>query len=414
MPREAGCWRDILQLTDSRRIKYDIIIATTAKDDKKSKKTKRRLNPALSLSKSSNLSRSRVDKQFHGNNTLKVPTIGQVLVTNLGAQVKQCKSKYENDLDKENISSKNNETKTDASLAKDVRINGTHNGHDKLENILCEQNINMWNDSSILPQVLFPSNGPQDIRRATYIKDRKPCSCALHEHNEEVNENMEYDKEKAQSDFSMLLNKFTFTSTDVISSSPDSSRRESIESTTSQNIDKHRTFNISRSQFFETSAIYDTKAPVNAAPVLQPAGLHNFSPIKSNGCSLLTDIKDLISSSPIQFHHHISKGSNEYAKHLVVDINPNIQTTNCEYFSFEIMPKSIEVAKKTGDMYIEISPPRKHFHSKMVSMSVSKLSSAKTGRVTKNNLCDGGNRKKLQLNVSAASKSCLKKKLHSQ
>lgn len=408
LPREAGCWRDVLQLTDSRRIKYDIIIATIAKDDRKNNKTRKRVNSALSLPKSSNLSKLTVGKQFHGNNALKVPTIGQALATNLGI-VKQCKSKYENNLDKENILNKNNEIKTCASRAKDDRSNGAHNGHNKVENILCEQNINVWNDSSILPPVLLPSNGPQDIRRVTYIKERRSCSSILHEHNEEVNENMEYDKDKVQSDFSILLNKFTFTSADIISSSPDPSRRESTESTTLQNVDKHRTFNISRDQFFETSAIYDMKASVNAAPVLRPAGLQaNLSPIKPNECTLLTDIKDLISSSPIRFQHHISKDPNKYVKHLMVDINPNIQTTNCEYFSFEIIPKSIKAAKKTGDMYIEISPPKKHFHSKMVSMSVSKLNSAKTGRVTKNNaLCDGGNRKKLQLNVSAASKSSL-------
>jgi len=323
-PKEAGCWRDILQLTDNRRIKYDIIIMTTAKVDNRSNKIRKKLKPAIPLSNSSNLSTSMANKQFHQNNMLKVPTIDQSLGNNFDTQVKQCKSKCENDLNKENILNKNNETKTYASQAKN-RINRMyHNRHEKFENILCEQNINgVWSDGSVLPQVLLSSNVPQDIRRTTYIKEKRPCSSILYEHNEEIDENKESDKDKAQSDFSILLNKFTFTSTDVIASSPEPARRESTESTTSQIIDKHRTFNISHGQFFETSAIYDTKAPVNAASVLQPC-LHNLSPIKSDGCSLITDIKDLISSSPIQFQHRIPKEPNEYTKHFTVDINPNI------------------------------------------------------------------------------------------
>lgn len=395
-PKEAGCWRDVLQLTDNRRIKYDIIIATTAKDDKKGNKTRRRLKPVRS--NSSNLTTS--TNRHRQDNILKVPVsqkaIGRFLVNDFDAQVKQCKSKYQSDLNKENILNKNNEAKTCALRAKNDKINETYN--EKLENVLCEQNITVWNDGSVLPQVLLPSNEPQDIRRVTYIKEKKPCN-NIQCDNEEICVDTEYDKDKAQSDFSILLNKFTFTSADVISNSPRPMRRVSTESTTSQIVDKHKTFDISRSQFFETSAIYDMKTPANAAPVLQPAGLHNLSPIKPDECSLMNDIKNLISSSPIQFPYQIPKDSN----HFMVDINPNIQTTDCEYFSFEVIPRNMETTKKIGDMYIEISPPRKHFHSTILSMS--KLSSMKTGRVTKNNtLCDGGNRKKLQLSMSAASK----------
>lgn len=349
------------------------------------------------------------NRQVHRNNSLKVPAISQSLVSDLGPQINQCKSNYKGNLDKENILDQTNEAKTHTSRINVDKINGTYqNGHDKLENILCEQNTNVWNDGSVLPQVLLPPNKPQDIRRATYIKERKPCNGTLYECNEEVDENTECDKAKAQSDFSVLLNKLTFTPSDVISSSPEPARRESTESTASQIIDKYRTFNISHSNFFETSTIYDAKAPATVAPALQPAGLH-LSPIKFDRCSLMNDIKDLISSSPIQFQHHVlPKDLNEYPKHFVVDINPKIQT-NCEYFSFELIPKN-EASKKVGDMYIEISPPRKHFNSNMVSMSVSKLSGAKTGRIKKNNtLCNGG--KKLQLSMPSGSKFYLKKKI---
>lgn len=406
-PKEAGCWRDVLQLTDNRRIKYDIIIATTAKNDKKSNKTKRLKSGVLS--NTSSLSTLTVSKQSHRNNTLEVPTVSQSLssssTNNFDTQINQYKLEYESDLTKENILNINNETKSYASQTKDYRVGRMHHNRCDQENILCEQNINVWSDSSVLPQVLLPSNVPQDIRRATYIKETKPCNHLLYENHEEVHENMKCNKDKTQSDFSILLNKFTFTSTNVISSSP--TRRESTESTTSHIIDKHKTFNISR-QIFETSAIYDTKTTVNAAPVLQPTSLYNLSPIKPDKCSFMTGIEDLISSSPIQFQHHIPKDPNEYIKHFIVDINPNIQTTNCEYFSFEVIPRNVAAAKKTGDIYIEISPPKKHFCSKMVS----KVNNARIGRVRKNNtLCDGRNRKKLQLNVSVASELCFYKRI---
>ncbi|KYM97963.1 PREDICTED: protein abnormal spindle [Cyphomyrmex costatus] len=395
-PREAGCWRDVLQLTDSRRIKYDIIIATTAKDDKKSNKTKR-LKPGV-LSSSSNIPVLSVSKQSNQNNTSEVATVSQSLSSltkNLDTQINQYKLHYKRDLDKENILNQNKEIKDCTLQTKDNKIDGMHhNRHEKLDNILYEQDINVWSDSSVLPQVLLPSNEPQDIRRATYIKKRKSLDNILCEH--EIHENMKCNKDMTQSDFSLLLNKFTFTSTDVISSSP--TRKESIGSRTSHIIDKHKTFNISH-QFFEASTIYDTKTTVNAEPVLQSTNLYNLSPIKPDKSFLMANVKNIISSSPTQFEHHIPKDSNEYVKHLTVDMNPNIQTTNCEYFSFEVIPRNVAVAKKTGDMYIEISPPKKHFYSKMIS----NLNNAKIGKVIKNNtLCDRRHKKELKLNVSAA------------
>lgn len=400
-PKEAGNWRDVLQLTDSRRIKYDIVIATTAKDNKKNYKTKKRLPKSYSsLLKTSNLSVSTTNKQFNQNNTLKIPTISQPLIPSLDAQAKQCKLRNESNLNKENIFNNYNETETSSAIqGKDERINGTYHNHGKSDNIMFEQNINVWNNESILPQV-FPTNEPQDIRRVTYVKERRPCSNVLHECN--IIEDTDCDNDKVHSDISVLLNKFTFTPVDVISSSPESMKRELAESTSfSQSTDNHRTFDISRSHLFETSATYDTKTLINVPS--QPIGLHNLSPIKSDRCSLITDIKDLIASSPIAQYPDMSKDSNEYLKHIKV--KPSVQITNHEYLNFEIISKNIETTKKIGDVYIEISPPKKHFHSKMISMPVPKLNSTRTGRITKNKtLCEGGNSKKLQLNIPVASK----------
>lgn len=402
-PKEAGNWRDVLQLTDSRRIKYDIVIATTAKDNKKNCKTKKRLPKSYSsLLKTSNFSVLTTNKQFNQNNTLKIPTISQPLIPSLDAQAKQCKLGREDNLNKENIFNSCNETETYTMRGKDERINGTYHNHGKSDNIMFEQNMNVWNNESILPQALFPTNEPQDIRRITYVKERKPCSNVSHEWNG-ITEDTDCDNDKVHSEISVLLNKFTFTPADVISSSPESVKRELAESASfSQSADNHRTFDISRSHLFETSAIYDTKTLINVPS--QPVGLQNLSPIKSDRCSLIPNIKDLIASSPIAQHPDMSKNSNEYLKHIKV--KPSVQVTNREYLSFDIISENIETTKKIGDVYIEISPPRKHFHSKMVSMPVPKLNSTRTGRITKNKtLCEGGSSKKLQLNIPVTSKS---------
>lgn len=425
-PKKAGSWRDVLQLTDNRRIKYDVVIATTAKDNKKSCKTKKRL-PKSSLLKTSDFSVSTTNRQFYQNNTsLKIPSISQPLIPNLDAQTKDCKLKYLNDLNKENIFNKCSETETSyATQKKENRINGTYN-HDEPDNVMFEQNTNMWDNGSILPQVMFSTNEPQDIRRVTYIKEKRSCN-VLYEHNEII-ENTACDNDKVHSEISVLLNKFTFTPADVILSSPEAVKKEFAESTSfSQSSNKHRTFNISHSNLFETSATYDTKT-LSSVP-LQSAGLHNLSPIKSNGCSIISDIKDLIASSPIAQRYDVPKDSNEFLEHIKIEpnvqmspiaqhcdvlkdsneylkhkIEPSIQITNREYFSFEIIPRN-DVPKKIRDMYIEISPPKKH--TKIVpqyhSMSIPKLSGTRTGRITKNKtLCEGGNTK-LQLNIPVTS-----------
>lgn len=404
-PKEAGCWRDVLQLMDNRRIKYDIVIATTAKDsNKKSFKTKRKMSKSSSsLLKPSNHPASTTNKPFYRSNTLQVQTVfSKSLIPSCDVQAKQCKSRHEEDLNKENIFNGYNETKTYAMQGKDDRINGTYHNHDKPDGVIFEQNLHGWNNGSILPQV-FSTNEPQDIRRATYVKEKRPCNGILFQHNG-ITKDTACDNDKVQSEISILLNKYTFTPADVASNSPESTRKELAESINfSQNADEHRTFNISCSHLFETSATTceNTKTPSNAQLVSQPAVLHHLSPIKSEGFSLMTDIKNLIASSPIAHQHH-DKDFNEHLKQI--NIEPGIQIISHDYFSFEIIPEKIEPPKQIGDMYIEISPPRKHFHSKVAQISVPKLNSTRTGRITKNKtFCEGGSTKKLQLNLPIAS-----------
>jgi len=401
-PKEAGCWRDVLQFTDNRRIKYDIIIATIAKANKKKNiKTRKPTKVSPPLSNSSNFSMSMVNKQ---QMSLKSRTTNQSFISNLDIQIKQSIPNYKNISNKENIYEEKNKTKIymQKQLQKeDNRINETHHYQGDKSNINNNlfESINMWSDGSVLPQVPLSSNVPQEIRRATYIKEKRPCNNDLQKCNKEVAEDTACITEKAQVEFSMLLDKFTFTSTNLISSSPQFTKRESIDSMSSQSVDKHRTFNIS-DQFFDTFPISDTKIPINTSSELQLTSLHNSSLIelkKENGCSLITDMKDLRASSPIQ-HDDILKDSTEYLKYSTMNINHSTQTNDCEYFSFEVIPENIGRTKETGDMYIEISPPKKHLSSK--SMFSSKfVKNMRIGKITKNKtLCEEKNMKKLHLN----------------
>lgn len=407
-PREVGCWRDVLQLTDNRRIKYDIIIATTAiGNQKKSVKTRRKLPKASPpLSNSSNFPVSILSRQSRQNNALlKVPTANQSLLSNPAAQPRRCVPKYKNESNKENICENRNGTKTNALRKGDNKINETRLfEHDKSENDLIEQSINMWSDGSVLPQAFLSSNAPQDIRRATYVKEKIICNSILYEHTENIVDDATCVTDKAQIEFSMLLDKLTFTSADVISSSPQSTRRESIDSINSQSIDKHRTFNISRDQFFDTFTVSDLKIPVNAPSALQSTDLHNSSlngPKKGDGCFLTTDMKDLRALSPIQLDHNdISRDPIEYLKSSAMSMNRSVQTSDCEYFSFEIIPENVKAVKEAGDMYIEISPPKKHLLPK--SMFLSKFIHPSTSKIMKHKILpEEKGMKKLHLNDSS-------------
>jgi len=373
-PKEAGCWRDVVQLTDNRRVKYDIVISTTAKSDKKTIKTMRK--PLLPKS---NFSTSVAQKPFQQNKISNASTAKILpLVNNFDTQVKQHKSKYKNNLNKENVFKI--ETRTDILREKD-KCNKINENHERNKLDLSDQSMNVsWKDGNVLPQILLPLNEPQDIRRATYIKE-KSCNNIIRKHDERVTENTASMRNNAQSDFSIMLNKFTLTSTDALLSSPQVIK----ESINLQSSDKHRTFDIV--DFIEV-------------PATSPAGSHNLS-LNKFEMSFVTDVNNLIASSPIGKLQHCdtSKEPDEYSKHFTIDVNRNTQKSECEYFSFEVIPENIEGAKKAGDVYIEISPPKKHSHSK--SLFMSSKSSARTGKITKNKaLCDMKSVRKLNVATS--------------
>ncbi|XP_035738525.1 protein abnormal spindle-like isoform X1 [Vespa mandarinia] len=97
-PKKVGCWRDVLQFTDSRRIKYDVAIITTAKNST----TKcNKQQPLIPLSSRQLTNRSR--KTYEENSVFRNKTTYQESFSSFDKQIQKDVSKLQNIQDEENI-----------------------------------------------------------------------------------------------------------------------------------------------------------------------------------------------------------------------------------------------------------------------------------------------------------------------
>lgn len=394
-PKEAGCWRDIVQLTDNRRIKYDIAITTTAKENKK--KVKR--NP---LSRPLSVDSVSINTRSNKNTFLKVSANNQPPLNSNATRKKWNIPTYKcDDWNKENVPRKYDETKI-YTVQEEDKIEDT-NMYDKSKNALVvqEQYVNIWSDESVLPQTLLPLNVPQDIRRATYIKETKHSNNVLYEHFEETIENTPYHKDQAQSDFSVLIDELTLAPTKTITDTLET-KKNSIEFASSLNLEaafvvRDKTFDIN-SQISEISDVSSSKLDSNELPYLRNTKALEAKALESCELSFRDDVNNLIASSPIQVHYK-DIPQEERFKHLVDNVNCSI-TSDYEYFSYEVIPEDIKAAKKAGNLYIEISPPPRKLLYKHKSLSKSKISCTKTGKIVKDKISsEERSAKKLKLIV---------------
>ncbi|XP_032664555.1 protein abnormal spindle [Odontomachus brunneus] len=394
-PIEAGCWRDVLQFTDNRRIKYDITIVTTAKANKG--KTQKRPSKKATLSQLSVFSAPTVNKRLHQGNTLLSisSNIEQPLFANVNKQIREDKPKHENSSNKENILNKYHDVKIYTSREDDRGARLHHHDYHEPTNILSEQHSNVWSDGSVLSQSFLASSAPQEIRRATYVKEKRHCNnvTTIYEHSEEVVEDVACAGNQSESNFSMLINELKFTATSVVTISPRPVKQESTESLNVEEArdEKNKTFAVGH-QTFDASAI--SVPEVVLSPVTRPLDYCESS--------FKDGVNNLIASSPILQRSRNDAPRTERSGCFVDNVNCNPRI-DCDYFSCATIPRGdIEIAKKAGDVYIEISPPRK-YHSKPYAP----LFNAKIGRVTKEkNLC---NAKGLQLFTPVTTKKIPKR-----
>lgn len=384
-PIETGCWRDILQLTDNRKIKYDIAIVTTAKINK----IKIQKKPSKKISKLSVASLSTINKQ----DVSSIPNnIGQFLHTNINKQTRGNEAKREISLNKENILSK---CKVKISQEDDRSVRHHHHTHHEPMNILSEQYSSVWNDGNVLPQVFLASNMPQEIRRATYVKEKKHCNgtTAIYECNE-VTEDIACTGGRSEENFSMLINKMKFTTTNIMAS-PEPLKKESMEFMTLPNVggaryEKNKTYAVDH-RTFEVSAI---SVPEISSIVLSPV----TRPLEYHESSFKDDANNLIASSPILQQSYNNVPSTAERSGCFADSIDCSRRIDCEFFNCMTVPGDIETAKKE-DIYIEISPPRKY-----QSKPCSPLFNTKTGRIMKErSLYNGKSAKGFQLFIPVTS-----------
>lgn len=391
-PIEAGCWRDVLQFTDNKRIKYDITIVTTAKVNKG--KTQKRPSKKAISSKLSVSSAPTINKRLYQDNTLlRVPSnVKQPLFANVNKQTRGDEPKRESSLNKENILNKYQNVKIHT-LREDNRNARPHHGY-REPSILSEQHSNVWSDGSVLSQSFFASSAPQEIRRATYLKEKRHCNnvTTIYERSEEVIENVACAGDRCESNFSMLINELKFTATGVVTISPRPVKKESTESTNSLNVEaardeRNKTFAVGH-RTFEASAI--SIPEIVLSPVTRPLDYCESS--------FKDGVNNLIASSPI-LQRSLNAPRTDRSGCFVDSVDCS-RRIDCDYFSCTTVPRrDIEIAKKADDVYIEISPPRK-YHSKPYAP----LFNTKIGKITKEkNPCNSRGAKGLQLFIPVTS-----------
>ncbi|XP_014473333.1 PREDICTED: protein abnormal spindle [Dinoponera quadriceps] len=406
-PKEAGCWRDVLQLTDNRRIKYDIAIATTANINKErgqkklSKKATSKLTvPSVPLTVNNRLCQDNVSLSVPSNS-------GQSLLISVNKQMKGGDLRRQNNSNKENILRKYHEVKI-YTQDNNRSARPGHHGYHESTSILSEQHSNVWSDGSVLPQTLLPSSAPQEIRRATYVKEKKHYNgtTTIYECSEEVTEDVACVRDRTESNFSMLINELKLTTTDVVTVSPKllkesagftERRRCSLnveDAHEGAHEERNKTFNVDHRPF-EISAISIPEIVLSPVP----------RPLEYCELSFKHDVNSLIASSPILQRARNDVSRTERSEYFVDSIDCSGRVDR-DYFNCATILENDENAEETGgDVYIEISPPRK-YHPKLCASPFNTW----TGRVTKEKkLCNGRSAKGHQMFVPVAAKKSTKK-----
>lgn len=301
-------------------------------------------------------------------------------MTNANKRVKRDEPKSENSSNKENLPGQEYRGTKICTSQEDKSTRPHHHGYHEPTYILSEYNANVWNDGSVLPQISLTPSTPQEIRRATYVKERRHYNgnATTCERSEEVTENVTCAESK--SNFFILINQMKLKATEVITiSTRPTPRKESTVFTSSKvegaREERDKTFAVDNPAF-EMSAI---SVPGSNSVILSPLS----RPLECCESSFRDDVNSLIASSPIS-----QRSRNDV---------PRLERSGCfadgadcsgrvdrEYFSCTTIPEDVESAEKTRDVYIEISPPKKY------SKSYAPLFSTKTGKVAKEkNLCSG-------------------------
>ncbi|KAG7189703.1 hypothetical protein KM043_017371 [Ampulex compressa] len=150
-PREIGCWRDVLQFTDSRNIKYDVIIIAATKEPKKRVKPKR-----MVASSKSNLQTVSKAQKYNSRNEIQKRSAYECTYNIVNTPQKKCKLDSKTDL-----------------------ITNKENIFDKANNINIEKHtVNFTMDNDSLNLDVEYKEKPDTVRSSTMIaKETAPSIC---------------------------------------------------------------------------------------------------------------------------------------------------------------------------------------------------------------------------------------------
>ncbi|KAK2581210.1 hypothetical protein KPH14_008009 [Odynerus spinipes] len=313
-PKEIGCWRDVIQFTDNRRIKYDVAVITTAKNPFM-KCNKQKKSMPLLLQPSKQITNTNT-QPYDGKQILRNKSIHQDNFLSLDKHIK--KEKSYSTQDKENIVNvgmsykhtiESFEGKHDSAFSKknsdeflqfmdSSAFNLTvQNTDQKLINKKREYINKMQNiPSDILEEI--------EVRRETYVKETT-CSqnVTIGMAKKEIYEDsLSPQNKNISSEFSILINNLALESTNVLGSSSNQ-YKTSIKNTS---IDDNYIESV------ETMSVQtDGNGTYNLSPMLSINGTSNLNinNVFNGSPDLLIKTKDLELYQPNHLSPNIDSSS---------------------------------------------------------------------------------------------------------
>ncbi|KAI4502823.1 hypothetical protein M0802_001867 [Mischocyttarus mexicanus] len=443
-PKKAGCWRDVLQFTDSRRNKYDVAIITTATSPPSKCNKQQPLIP-LSSGQLTNKNKRLCEKKKISKNK----TTYQDSFSSFDREIKKDVSRLQSNQNEENIANINykhptksfQEESNNVFLKKstDDFLNFIDSSAFNLTAVNTDKNLSnnkseFLNKLQNIPSVIVENT---EIRRETYVKETlisKNLSTIDRINNEILEDSLSSNVLNNTTDFSTVINNLVLEPTNVLEtlsnqhkistksiSIPDNYTDNYVE-TMSVQTDGNGTYNLSPTLSINnhqnlhniSNRSLDLSIKTQNLELYQAqklsANLNNLSPIKcvKNEWANTPCVGVLPSSSPIQStsnpyitDYSTKKKDTATAKDVleadlwVKDNNDRkIRMDIRRNIDFEMITHKNDVklenttlnktqtfnTEKSSGICIEISPPKRYFQAKTLSRKISPKKCGQLGK----------------------------------
>lgn len=437
-PKKVGCWRDVLQFTDSRRIKYDVAIITTAKNST----TKcNKQQPLIPLSSKQLTNRDR--KVYEEKKVFKNKTTYQESFSSFDKQIQKDVSRLQSIQDEENIANMcmNYKHTTESIKKKCDNVIPKKNSDEFLKFIdssafnltvvntdhkLSNNKKELVNQMQSIPSIISEDI---EIRRETYVKGTVHSKNISTTDREDIYEDsLSPQVLNNGSEFSVLMNNLALEPTNILETSSNQHRTSTKDTficnnytdnyaeTMSVQTDGNGTYNLSPMLSINSISNQNQNSMSNRTldlsirtqnvelwrPKQLPENIHCLSPINTskNDWANTPCTGVLPSSSPISSTSNFNtkqysttykdpmtvkdvleadlwvKGNNNHRTKMHIRRNIDFGTTVQEKListSENIILNKTQTfdTEKSSGICIEISPPKRYFHSKTLSRKIS-------------------------------------------